>query len=224
MCTHSPALVLVRVQCAQLHVFSTAKCTHTAPRSCPCASAAHSCMSSQQRNAHTQVLALALMQCPHLKEVDLSSNGLHYPDCMRVCAALMRCPALVSLDLSCNLLRHHCAHDIANLLAQCTQLENLNLSDNCLGDAGAVMLASVLASCRHLATLRLAHNCIYQRGALGLARGVRLSPALRRLDLAHNHIDRAGTQALLCAALYSRCGLQRMNLEGNHTPEFLGGG
>jgi hypothetical protein len=26
------------------------------------------------------------------------------------------------------------------------------------------------------------------------------------------------------AALYSRCGLQRMNLEGYHTPEFLAGG
>lgn len=150
----------------------------------------------------------------------LHMNGIGNVGIQALALGIMSCPSLTDLDLYCNNIDHEGIQVLAPALPY-SNIERLNLRANQIGPCGAKSLAMVLKDTPALRKLLLCHNGIGDEGAGYLASALAGKhardpniPWLEELSLSFNELSIASVKAF-ASMLVTNASLKRLNLTGN---------
>ena len=107
---------------------------------------------------------------------------------------------------------------IADWLGTNSTVEMLELLENKITPLGWDFLSRILvpSSPSAITVLKLDHNEIGSEGMINLSRGLIMNKNLEELSLTYCNIDKDGARAIFDILIYTKSGLKRLNLTGNH--------
>ena len=163
-------------------------------------------------------------QCPLLKDVNLSNNGIGDEGMTEVAKVLPVNTSLSSLNLSrcgisvCNEDVRHAstrAHEFSPYMQSTNVLINSDCigagNRNNIGAAGADRLAAVLRDCSRLTSLQLQKNRMGSESLITLAEALSHCPQLANVDLSDNGVP---VQAIRLACELHTCAIKaKLRLE-----------
>mmetsp|Transcript_25467 Transcript_25467/g.28291 ORF Transcript_25467/g.28291 Transcript_25467/m.28291 type:complete len:193 (+) Transcript_25467:331-909(+) len=94
----------------------------------------------------------------------------------------------------------------------------LELLENKITPLGCDFISriTVPASPSGITILKLDHNDIGSEGIINLSKGLTMNKNLEELSLTYCNIDSGGARAIFDFLIYTKSGLKRLNLTGNH--------
>ncbi|XP_073695080.1 NACHT, LRR and PYD domains-containing protein 3-like [Garra rufa] len=166
---------------------------------------------------HCQSLASALQSSDsHLRELDLSNNGIEDSGVKLLSAALKtHCEINILRLVNCNLTGQCCESLSLALQASKAHLRELDLSNNDLQDSGLnLLLAGLTNSNCQLNILRLTGCMVTEKGCRYLSSALSSNSLhLRELDLSYNHPGKLGVKLLSEKLKDPNCTLHKLNVD-----------
>lgn len=107
---------------------------------------------------------------------------------------------------------------IVDWLATNSTVRMLELLENKITPLGCDFISRVLApECNSALTiLKLDHNDIGSEGIMNLSKGLVMNKTLEELSLTYCNIEADGARAIFDFLIYTKSGLKKLNLTGNH--------
>lgn len=107
---------------------------------------------------------------------------------------------------------------ITDWLITNSTVQFLELLDNKITPLGCDFISRVISpsSRSAITTLKLDHNNIGSEGMINLAKGLTMNKNLETLSLTYCNIDASGARAIFEILIYTKSGLKRLDLTGNH--------
>lgn len=107
---------------------------------------------------------------------------------------------------------------IVDWLQNNSTVQMLELLENKITDLGCDFISRILvpSSPSAITILKLDHNDIGSAGMIHLAKGLTMNKNLEELSLTYCNIDAGGARALFEILIYTKSGLKRLHLTGNH--------
>ena len=137
-------------------------------------------------NEAADELAISLLYCPKLKELDLSCSNLSTLNAIKIFKGLKNITQLVAIDLSDNMITDEAADELAIVLYHNNSLQIFNLSSNHLTSKGCVKVMDGMNNILCLKKLDISYNQITCEAADSISTFLSHSNELEELMLNNN--------------------------------------